>query len=75
MVAIYPMDKIIFELSYDESKKAREWIENHKLECSLSEGTIGDRFSYSFTPTGIGVLSSVKCACGESFIITDMSKL
>ena len=70
------MDKqIIFELTYEESKKAIDWIKNHKKECKLSSGTIGGRFSYSFTPTGLGPLPSVQCACGESETLTNYDKL
>ena len=73
---ITPMkDNIVFELTYEESKKARDWIKKHKMECNLRAGTIGDRFSYSFTPTGLGVLSSVHCACGASENLTDYDKL
>jgi len=76
MVTIFPMtNKIIFELDYEESKRATDWIKKHNKKCKLSSGTIGDKFSYIFTPTGIGIFSTLNCPCGESFNRTDIGNL
>ena len=43
-----------------------ELKEVHEHTCSLNNniGTIGGRFTYAFTPTGLGEVFEVSCACG-----------
>ena len=58
------------EVVGDDAEKVRHWIKNHK--CSIyDQGTIGGRISYSFTPTGLGPISKVICACGEELDLTN----
>lgn len=34
-------------------------------------GAIGGALTYSFTPTTLGVVIKVKCACGKEIDVTD----
>lgn len=64
-----------FPISKEEDKKINEWIEKHikeKHNNNYYAGCIGGRFSYHFTPTSIGTIGIVKCACGEEFIFQDI---
>lgn len=63
-----------YRLSETELKTLKEWDERHLDERHGKEpyaGAIGGRLSYIFTPTGLGVISKVKCMCGEEFNLTD----
>ena len=65
-----------FSLSESESRKAAEFMRTHReRHRGESEGAIGGRFTYSFTPTGIGVLASIACACGEHENLTGWEDL
>ena len=46
----------MFELSPEESKKAKEWMASKPIQYT---GAIGGRFSYKFTPTGIGTIITI----------------
>ncbi len=44
--------------------------------CSVSKdkgGAIGGSLTYCFTPTTLGVVAEVKCACGKKIDLTDYS--
>ncbi len=59
-----------FELTSEEVERIRKWDKNHF--CTLTtEGAIGGRLTYSFTPTGLGVVTEVECACGAKIDLTD----
>jgi len=64
-----------FTLDEDKLKKIGEWLNEHDKTCKfasrLSQGACGGRLSYMFTPTDIGVVTKVKCACGEEKDLTD----
>jgi len=66
---------MIFELDETELKKFKKWKERHNKTCPfknpMKQGAIGGRFTYSFCPTGVGVTTVVKCACGEKIDLTD----
>lgn len=50
----------------------REWKTNH--ECTLTiQPTLGETTTYCITPTGLGYIYVVKCACGSSINVTDFS--
>lgn len=65
----------IFYITQDEYKKFSDWKKEHNKKCkfsdSMSGGAIGGRFTYIFTPTGVGTATTVKCACGEECDLTD----
>ena len=67
----------MFQLSDQELKEEKKWLEEHNKECrfadSMNQGAIGGRLSYIFTPTSLGVLTKVRCACGEEIDVTDVS--
>lgn len=59
-------------LDENQIKNAARWIKEH--ECSRRNdyaGAIGGRYTYSFTPTGLGVIVSIKCWCGAELDLTD----
>lgn len=70
-----------FGLDDVEQQKCNEWLVKHTPDCpyviSAKEnnmnpgGAIGGLHTYSFTPTGIGVVVKVVCSCGESVDLTD----
>lgn len=66
-----------FELSDDQYNKIVEWDKTHK--CTLRPnygikkycGPIGGAISITFIPTSIGMIVKVKCACGDSFNVSE----
>ena len=59
-----------FPISEEENRKIVEWQQKHIQEKHNGNGyagAIGGRFSYIFTPTGIGIFGSCRCICGEEF--------
>lgn len=59
-----------FTISEQDKKKIQEWKKT--LPRPDVVGTIGDRFAYSFTPTGLGVMVTVKdFLSGQVLDLTD----
>lgn len=67
-----------FQLTQRQSEQIERWCREHK--CMFTDdgqspvcpsGAIGGRFTYTFTPTGLGVIVTVKCACGAEVDVTD----
>jgi hypothetical protein len=72
-----------FDITDDEMKQMDQWEKQHELECPIilnykmqdyetpetcsPYGAIGGGRTYSFTPTSIGMLISIKCCCGAKF--------
>jgi len=64
----------MFSLSEEEEKAAKAWIEKHREEHKMGPfdcGAIGGRWTYKFTPTGLGPIIIVQCICGEEENVTD----
>lgn len=60
----------MFSLTQDQLHQATRWIKRHK--CTIKEeGAIGGKITYCFTPTGIGMAESIKCACGQEKNLAD----
>jgi hypothetical protein len=60
-----------FTLTDDEILTLREW-DRAGHDCTITtEGAIGDRLTYQFTPTGLGIIKVVKCACGAKLNLTN----
>lgn len=77
-------DKLPYFIVYQEEyDKANVWLEEHNKTCKLMDndvmpgypycGAVGGRLTWSFTPTGIGTFTTIKCACGEKCDVTDTS--
>lgn len=49
---------MIFQIDEETTKKIQEW--KNSLKDPDTCGTIGDRFTYSFTPTSLGCIIKVK---------------
>ncbi len=66
---------MVFKLDEKELTEYRKWIEEHDKTCPhadpMKQGAIGGRLTYTFTPTSLGVITIVKCACGEEINLTD----
>lgn len=69
----------VFELTEEETKAAKEFREQHnhredfKKENKLAFSTLGQQFTYTITPGGLGSCISIKCNyCGEEKDITDV---
>ncbi len=52
------------------SSSKRAWKHLPKKDSQLG-GAIGGVTSFTFTPTGLGVIVKVRCGCGEEVDITD----
>ncbi len=67
----------MFTLNEKEKLEAKKWLMKHDKTCKYKKanintpGAIGGRISYRFTPTGLGVIIVVECACGKQIDITD----
>lgn len=58
-------------LGRDEGKKALAWCEEHDKKHSGGHAAIGGRYTFSFTPTTLGTVAKVTCACGENIDLTN----
>ena len=59
----------MFELNEKESENLKKWDEEHYKVCPYGDpkkqGCIGGVLTFMFTPTTMGLVVKVKCACGE----------
>ena len=70
-----------FRLEANELIKFDKWNIEHEKMCRFvpteenpfAGGAIGGRLTYSFTPTSLGLITVVSCACGEEANLTDYS--
>ena len=65
---------LTFDLLGGELKKYHRWKAKHDKTCPDKGAAIGGRITFSFTPTGIGTVVVVKCACGEEKNVTDFDR-
>ncbi len=61
-------DKIEFEISGNDFKNLKKFRKQHE-DCLY--GFTDGKFEYSFTPTGLGMIVSVKCTCGQTLSLGD----
>lgn len=61
-----------FTLDEVEEKKVSEFRELHRHKGE-NFGAIGGHISYQFTPTGLGAMAAILCACGDKEDLTDFS--
>ena len=70
----------LFELTDDQYKMAIEWYKTHECTIEVDEfghknmGAIGGGMTFSFTPTGLGNIETVSCACGSKLNLTEFDK-
>lgn len=81
---IYEMEKDLnrgFLITEKEYEAIQAWIRKHNEEVHGADysahkyrnsGAIGGAFTYEFIPTSIGVIGTVRCSCGESFIFQNL---
>lgn len=64
-----------FGLHEAEIAKLNKWIKKHNKKCPFTTqkscGAIGGRLTFSFTPTGVGIITEVECACKEKIDLSD----
>jgi hypothetical protein len=60
-----------FVLDKNDMEQIAIWDKNHKCNMKDNVGAIGGRITYSFTLTGLGTITKVKCACGEELDLTE----
>jgi hypothetical protein len=66
-----------FTITDREQLKIKVLLAHHNTTCPYGDpkkktGAIGGRFSYVFTPTSIGTMAYIECACGEKLEFQDM---
>lgn len=67
------MDKSINFCIYKDELKGVEKFQHDHEKCFKSTA-IGGQFTFSFTPTGIGIVTTIKCSiCKEEKTLTDFS--
>jgi hypothetical protein len=58
-----------FELTKEQLARFKEWDNNHRCDAYLN--AIGERVSFKFTPTGLGMIVDAECICGEKLSLTE----
>lgn len=58
-----------FELSKEQLVKFKEWDKSHN--CDAMVNAIGERISFKFTPTGLGMIVDAECICGKELSLTE----
>lgn len=67
---------ITFTLDDAQEARIKCWQRNHLCRFRDPEtgerrgGTFGDLETYSFTPTSVGTVEKVTCACGSAIDVT-----
>lgn len=69
-----------FQTTDKENEKMNAWLQTHVLTCKywqptenglLPQGANGGAITYCFTPTNLGLVTEVQCACGDKENLTD----
>lgn len=67
-----------FYLYKEQRDMANEWANAHDAEKHGAtatkprySGAIGGAFTWEFTPTSLGTVSTLKCSCGEQIDVSD----
>jgi len=66
-------DMTFYNFSTNDTEKILNWSAEHLPECKYKDntGAIGGVLTFSFTPTSIGTVVKVICACGEELDLTE----
>lgn len=57
---------IVFSIAGKDATNLAKFKRIHKRCIS---GTTGDKYSYTFVPTAIGMATTVKCSCGQEILL------
>lgn len=65
-----------FTLDDSQVEVLNRWLAKHDETCPYvpEKTAIGGRITYQFSPTSIGVVEKVSCACGQEVDLTDYSQ-
>lgn len=69
------MKDILNLLTSKQIEEFKTWDSYHKHSCDWLKSSIGGRLTFSFTPTELGTIIKVTCACGESLNLTEYENL
>lgn len=64
---------MIFSVSDEELKAARTFADEHEAIHGPSKAVDGARYTYEFTPGGMGTSIWIRCSCKDAVDITDYS--
>ncbi len=59
-----------FEIPDDLYSICVEWMQSHKCATDMPSTAIGGKYTYTFTPTGIGTFIDIQCVCGGKLDLT-----
>lgn len=62
---------LVFTVPAECLPKIAVFQRQHRQIHGSYAGAIGGRFSYKFTPTGLGTIIHCECACGDHLDVTD----
>jgi hypothetical protein len=70
---VYPEPPRLFGLNNDERKALNNWLGEHDTTCTYArnQGASGGRLTYQFTPTSLGMITTVHCTCGAHVDVTN----
>jgi len=54
-----------------EAERIETWRTTHEARCVRHRAAIGGKLTFEFTPTSLGTVIKVRCACGESTDATE----
>lgn len=69
-----------YETSDYNNEKISVWLNEHTMTCGywvpgtnglLPQGAIGGAITYCFTPTNLGLVIKISCACGDECDVTE----
>lgn len=58
-----------FEITGRDCEHVKKFTEQHK-DCPMK--SLGEKFAYTFIPTGIGIAITVSCTCGQKILLGDI---
>lgn len=78
----YGVDSIVFDLGEEMTKRAEQFMKKHthkeelmKEKGSLFFSSLGQQFTYTITPGGLGDMISIKCNyCNETEDLTNIEE-
>jgi len=59
---------LCFSLTAEQGARFQTWRKEHDKVCRLRESS--GRWTFEFTPTGVGDVTIVRCGCGEKVNLT-----